>query len=82
MLSPGFYLTSLFFHGYHGLGQVSCRISLRKPIGIAGATGCAILSQSVFCYRQDAAKQQIDGIKFTQAENQVFRPAGATVAQI
>ena len=29
-------------------------------------------------YRQDAAKRQTAGIKFTQAKNQVFHPAGAT----
>jgi len=27
-------------------------------------------------YRQDAAKRQTAGIKFTQAKNQVFRPQG------
>ena len=30
-------------------------------------------------YRQDAAKRQTAGIKFTQAKNRVFRPAGATL---
>jgi len=33
----------------------------------------------VFFYRQDAAKRQTAGIKFTHRQkNQVFRPAGAT----
>jgi len=29
-------------------------------------------------YRQNAAKRQTAGIKFTQAKNEVFRPGGAT----
>jgi len=46
--------------------------SLGKIAQCAPAIGAKIWC--LFFYRQDAAKRQTAGIKFTQAKNQVFRP--------